>query len=285
MASAFYRTLAGEGACVPGDQTPHFVHYVTETGAAKFDNPPTINVKCLEIRAFCFFCFFIRGGMAIAINFADAASRTGEDGGQFMSRFAAIATFTVSSFLIFANSYALFGQPDSIYRLPAGTRIRLKLDAEINSKVSSVNDTFIATVAQPVMIRDTVVLPVGTTIEGRVSNVTQAATGQGGTLDVVFETLKISNETRRIDGTMITQIMAESSRTFNVLSILGGLAVGAAIGGASNSSSGALIGAAVGAGAGTGIAFLRKGKDVRIRKGEEFEIELKKEVLLPVLDY
>lgn len=208
-----------------------------------------------------------------------------EDGGQFMVRFAAVTKLTVLLLLIFANSNALFGQLDSIYRLPAGTRIRLKLDAEINSKVSSVNDTFIATVAKPVLIRETVVLPVGTVIEGRVSNVTQAATGQGGTLDVVFETLKISNETRRIDGTMITQIRAESSRAFNVLSILGGLAAGAAIGSAANSSSGALIGAAVGAGAGTGIAFLRKGKDVRIRKGEEFEIALKKEVVLPVLDY
>ena len=203
-----------------------------------------------------------------------------------MSRFAAVTKLTVLVLLIFANPNVLFGQPDSIYRLPAGTRIKLKLDAEINSKVSSVNDTFIATVAQPVMIRETVVLPVGTVIEGRVSGVKHGAgAGQSGTLDVVFETLKISNESRRIDGTMITQIRAESSRAFSVLSILGGLAAGAAIGGASNSSSGALIGAAVGAGAGTSIAFLRKGKDVRIRKGEEFDIELKKEVVLPVLDY
>ena len=209
-----------------------------------------------------------------------------EDGGQFMVRFAAVTKLTVLLLVVFANSSALFGQPDSIYRLPTGTRIRLKLDAEINSKISSVNDTFIATVAKPVMIRDTIVLPVGTVIEGRVSTVTHASgAGQDGYLDIVFETLKISDETRRIDGAMLTQIRAESSRAFSILSILGGLAAGAAIGAAANTSSGALIGAAVGAGAGTGIAFLRKGKDVRIRKGEEFEIALKKEVVLPVLDY
>ena len=204
----------------------------------------------------------------------------------FMYRFAGLTTFTVLSILIFANSYLTLGQPDSIYRLPAGTRIRVKLDAEINSRVSSINDTFLAAVAKPVFIRDAVVLPAGTLIEGRVSSVTRAAAGgQAGKLDVVFETMKISNQIRHIDAAMVTPIRAGSSRTFNILSILGGLGAGAAIGAASNSSNGALIGAGVGGGAGTAVAMLRKGKDVRIRKGEEVEIELRKEVVLPVLDY
>ncbi|MBK6724919.1 MAG: hypothetical protein IPG58_17140 [Acidobacteria bacterium] len=75
-----------------------------------------------------------------------------------------------------------------------------------------------------------------------------------------------------------------SSNTFSILSILGGAAAGALVGAAS-SPTGALIGAGVGAGAGTGAALLRKGKDVRIRRGEEFEIELRKPVTLTVLDY
>lgn len=200
-----------------------------------------------------------------------------------MSTFAAAATLTVLSLVIFANPS--FAQPDSIYRVPAGTRIRLTVDAEINSNVSSIGDTFIASVTKPVRVRETVVLPVGTLIEGRVSAVSRAAAaGQAGTLDVVFETLKISTATRRIDGVMISQIRAESSRTFNLLSVLGGLAAGAAIG-ALGSGKGALIGAGVGAAAGTGIALARKGKDVRIQKGQEFEIELKQEVVLPVMDY
>ncbi|MBK8150869.1 MAG: hypothetical protein IPK58_22365 [Acidobacteria bacterium] len=40
------------------------------------------------------------------------------------------------------------------------------------------------------------------------------------------------------------------------------------------SGSGALIGAGVGAGVGTGVALGRKGKNVRIRTGEIFEIVL-----------
>ena len=45
------------------------------------------------------------------------------------------------------------------------------------------------------------------------------------------------------------------------------------------------LAAGIGAGAGTGAALLRKGKNVRIKSDEEFEIRLEKEVVLPVLDY
>lgn len=203
-----------------------------------------------------------------------------------MCRFAVVRKFTVLVILIFANSFFLFGQSDSIYHLPAGTRISVKLDLEINSKISSVNDTFLATVTKPVKVRDSVMLPVGTLIEGRVLSVERAgAAAHSGKLDVAFDSLKISNETLRIDGRLVRPIPSETSKVFTALSIIGGLAAGTAIGAATNGGTGALIGAAIGGGTGTGIALLKKGKDVRIRKGDEFEIELKKEVVLPVLDY
>ena len=41
----------------------------------------------------------------------------------------------------------------------------------------------------------------------------------------------------------------------------------------------------VGAGAGTGFAFLRKGRDVKIKADEKFEIKLTKNVNLPVQDF
>lgn len=203
-----------------------------------------------------------------------------------MHRFVCVGKLTALSLLIFANSVFLFAQPDSIYRLPVGTRITLKLDAEINSKVSSVGDTFLATVTKPVKVRDAVLLPVGTVIEGRVEAVTRSgAGGQGGRLELVFETLKTANQVRRIEGLMVTPLAERSSKTFAFLSVVGGVVAGAALGAASNRSSGALIGAAIGAGAGTGLALLRKGKEVKLQKDEEFEIEIKKEVMLPVLDY
>lgn len=201
----------------------------------------------------------------------------------FVGRAAIVAT----AFLIFVNCFSVTAQVDSIYRLPTGTRIRLKMDAGISSKVSSVNDTFTAVVAKAVVIRETVVLAAGTVIEGRISSVSRAASGgKNGKLEVVFETLWITNETRRrIDGVLVNKLDSDSSQTANFLTVIGGAAIGAVIGAVSKTGSGALIGAGIGAGAGTGVALLRKGRNVGIRGNEEFEIELKKEVLLPVLDY
>ena len=193
------------------------------------------------------------------------------------------------SLLIFANSILLTAQPDSIYRLPAGTRIHLKMDVEMSSRVAAVNETFTATVAIPVKVRETIALPVGTVIEGRVASVSKASAGlENGSLELVFESLRFVNlPPRTIDGFMVNKIETRSSPLTTALSIIGGTVIGAVLGAVSKTNNGALIGAGVGAGAGagTGVALLRKGKDVRIQKDEEFELELRREVVLPVLDY
>ena len=192
------------------------------------------------------------------------------------------------SFLIFVSFTQAQAQIDSIYELLPGTVLRLEMDNEINSKVAAVNDTFTATVAAPLVKRETIVLPVGTVIEGRVTKVRRAANGNvGGVLEVSFQTIRFSDGTRRtIEGVLVNELKAAASPATKVLAILGGTAIGGIVGAAAaKSGGGALVGAGVGAGAGTGIAFLRKGKDVNIRADEQFEIKLTKIVSLPVQDY
>ena len=188
--------------------------------------------------------------------------------------------------LFFANFSAVKSQ-NSIYQLESGTKIRLKMETEINSKVFSVNDTFITKIAKPVVVRETIVLPVGTIIEGRVVKVEPSAIGgQSGKIEVVFESMRFADGGKRvIEGELVDEIKAESIQKSNILTIIGGTALGALFGGVSKTENGALIGAGIGAGAGIGISLLRKGKNVRIKSDEEFEIELKKSVVLPVQDY
>ena len=198
----------------------------------------------------------------------------------------AVVQRVIVSLLIFANSFLVTAQTDSIYRLPAGTRIRLKMDVELSSRVANVNDTFTTKVAKPVMIRDVVVLPVGSVIEGRVMSVSMAtAGGHGGELDPVFELLRTENaRPQKMEGVLVHNLSGASS-SMGILSVIGGTVIGAVIGAVSKTNNGALIGAGVGAGAGTAVALMRKGKEVRIRSGEVFDIELKCELVLPVLDY
>ena len=146
------------------------------------------------------------------------------------------------SLLIFANSFLVTAQTDSIYRLPVGTRIRLKMDVELSSKVAMTNDTFIAKVAKPVMLRDVMVLPVGSVIEGRIADVSAAASGgHNGELDPIFESLRVENaRPQKMEGVLVNKLKSPST-VAGVLSIIGGAVIGAVIGAVSKSNNGALI--------------------------------------------
>ena len=197
--------------------------------------------------------------------------------------------FTRSTFVsvvIFANLGILYGQSDPIQRLPAGTRLHLKMDVELSSKVASVNDTFTCVVGKPVVTHDIVVLPSGTVVTGRVRGVTAAGSGKDGKLDIVFESLRIPMlPARSMEAELVDKVEVRSSSFVNVLSIVGGTVVGAVFGAVVKGGGGAAIGAGAGAAAGTSVALFRKGRDARIRQDQEFEIVLKKDVTLPVLDY
>ena len=190
-----------------------------------------------------------------------------------------------SVFLLF--SFSVLTNAQSIYELQAGTKISVRMDNEINSQVSSVNDTFTTVVTEPVIVRDVVVLPAGTIIEGRVTKVNRADTGgKKGEMEVKFEKLRFADgEKRDIEGVLVNVLEARSSSKIGILSVIGGTAFGALIGAVSKADNGALIGAGVGAGIGTSVALLQKGKDVRIKSDEKFEIKLTKNVTLPVEDF
>jgi len=166
-----------------------------------------------------------------------------------MNREMALRRVKMLTLLIFGTSLsAIPAAAQSIYRLPAGTHLRVKVDVELSSKFASVDDTFLAVVAKPVKVNDTVVLPEGSVIEGRVTGVSPAgAFGRGGSLKIVFEKLEVFGGARRIDGALAGNL--EPSKPFFL------------------------------------VAYLVKGHEARLKKDEEFEIELKKDVALPVTAY
>ena len=171
----------------------------------------------------------------------------------------------------------------SIYELKIGTKIRVKMDNEVNSRSSDVNDTFTARVVDSIIVQGVTVLPADAVIEGRIIDVRSAASaGKGGLLKIKFETLRLGNGVKRtLDAVLVTKLQPKSSKTKNTLAILGSTALGALIGAILKSNSGVFIGAGLGAGVGTGTVLFKKGKEVRIKADEKFEIELLKSVILP----
>lgn len=190
--------------------------------------------------------------------------------------------------LIFFNFSSFQAQPGgSIYELPAGTRIKVRMDTEINSKVNRVNDTFIVRVVEPVFNRGVEMIPKGALIDGRILKGSSAAyLGYDGVLEVDFVRLRLNrNDAIELDAGPVKRFEAQSRTLFKVATIGGLTAVGALVGSALNSRSGTMIGAAIGGGSGSVIAFGRKGSDVKVKTNQEFEIVLKKEAVLPVKEF
>jgi hypothetical protein len=195
--------------------------------------------------------------------------------------------FTALLILFFAGLIDSNAQP-SIYTLQVGTKIRVRMDNEINSKVSNVNDTFTATVSSPVMVRDVEIIPVGSVVEGKIVQVKAASSGKiNGNIEVRFETLRLPDEAvRQIEASLVKQNLLENkSSAFTAISIFGGTAIGAILGAITGKTKGAMIGAGVGAGAGTVTALMKKGKEARIKANQEFEIRLEKELTVPAKEF
>ncbi|HMT08278.1 MAG TPA: hypothetical protein PKA82_09755 [Pyrinomonadaceae bacterium] len=189
--------------------------------------------------------------------------------------------------LIFANFTIANAQVDSSYRIAKGTKLTLSMDVEINSSSAAKNDTFVARLSESYSLDGVVLLPKGTKFEGTVIDAQAAAAGsRDGKLNVLIDKFWVGNEIRRtVSATTVTKFKPESRRTLDILSFAGGTLAGAFIGYAAKPNGGALIGAAVGAGVGGGTLAVRKGRELRIKQGQKFEIELTEDLLLPAMEY
>jgi hypothetical protein len=184
------------------------------------------------------------------------------------------------------------------YTLRANTVIRVRMNDELNSENAHVGDTFSVTATDPVYSGRTQVIPRGSTIYGRVENVTRAERkGKSGTISVIFDSIELPNGyTRSINGSLISsdelenvddegQLKGRSATKRNAIFIGGGAGAGAVIGAIAGGGKGALIGAAIGAGLGTGGALLTKGQEVKIKEGTEFGVILNRNVTFNTYNY
>jgi hypothetical protein len=182
------------------------------------------------------------------------------------------------------------------YSVKADKKIRVRMNETISSESARVGDTFTTTVVDPVYAAGGVeVIPAGSIINGRVSNVAKAQKkGKPGTIDVVFNQAQLPNGRKRaIDGSLTSldeggtesddEGRASGKKTSNrsVKFIGGGAGGGALIGAIAGGGKGALIGGAIGAGAGVLGNRLTKGKEAEVKEGAEFGVIINRAFSLP----
>jgi hypothetical protein len=182
------------------------------------------------------------------------------------------------------------------YSVPAGEKVRVRLETTLNSKNAHIGQTFRSKTVEPVYSSNGVeVIPQGSTIVGQIINAQPAKKGgKPGTIDVSFTSLKLPNgRTAAINGSLASfeeggttgneegTVSGKKTKNRKLKFIGGGAAGGAVIGGLAGGGTGALIGGVVGAGTGAIGGRLTKGKNAEVKEGTEFGVYLNRGISLP----
>ena len=181
------------------------------------------------------------------------------------------------------------------YTVAANTIIRARINEELNSGEARVGDRFTSNVVEPVYAGNGIeVVPVGSRIGGRVTQVNRAKKRSPGNITVAFDSLRLPNgRTSVINGSLTTlqaddvnadnegTVKGTSNRKRDAVFIGGGAAGGAIIGGIAGGGKGALIGGILGGALGTGARVLEKEKEAEVKSGTEFGVILNRSVSLP----
>ena len=148
--------------------------------------------------------------------------------------------------------------------VPDGTVLAVRLTESLSSDLNEKGDTFIASLASPILVDDRVVVPEGADIKGRVVEV-ESAGRFSGRPSILIEVTRLGFNGNSYD-LRTTQYSKEgSSRNVrSVATIGGGAGLGAILGGILGGGKGAAIGAIIGAGAGTGVQARGKGAVVQL---------------------
>src|SRR5271169_3677080 len=171
--------------------------------------------------------------------------------------------------------------------VPAGTALMVRLDTTLATFSNKVGDPFQAKVTQAVVINGNTVIPVGATVEGRVTKVSEPRRISGKpTIGILPEAVILPTGERyyldaslvdtNIKGTDVSgegQFKGTGHDRRDTLEIGGGTAGGMLVGGLIGGGPGVLIGGAVGASA-TTVHWLAKHRSATLPAGTELTLEL-----------
>lgn len=171
--------------------------------------------------------------------------------------------------------------------VPAGTALMVRLDTTLATFSNHVGDPFQGKVTQAVVVNGSTLIPVGATVEGRITKVSEPRRISGKpTLGILPEAVILpTGERYFLDATLVdtnihgTDVNSEGQfKGFghdrrDQLEVGGGAAGGMLIGGLVGGPVGVLVGGAIGAG-GTTTHWLTKHRSAILPAGTELTLEL-----------
>jgi hypothetical protein len=185
-----------------------------------------------------------------------------------------------------AAAQAPAGPPPPTYRevtLPAGTDLPIQLMTSLASDTSRAEEAIRAQVRRDVVRDDLVVIPVGTRVNGVVTDAQRSGKVKGvARLAFRFTSMTIDDEQLDFSSAAVARA-AKTTKRKDATKVGIGAGAGALIGGVLGGGKGAAIGAGVGAGAGTGAVVATRGDEVRLAAGTSLTITLTEPLTVRVL--
>jgi len=181
-------------------------------------------------------------------------------------------------------------------KIPSGTKVPVALKHAISSKATREGDAVYAETTFPVVINNRVLIPAGTFVQGRISDIQRGGRIKGRAEVLMHFTILIYpsgytvllpgavENAPGVDKTSVKDeegtIKGDSQTGEKVGTVASSAGTGAAIGGLSDGGKGALIGAGIGGAVGTAIALLTRGNDVKLDAGTTLEMVIQRDVPL-----
>jgi hypothetical protein len=158
----------------------------------------------------------------------------------------------VGKCVFFLSALGVFASAQAV---PAGTRITVRTDSQINSASAHVGQSFHANLVKDLVVNGKTVAKAGAPAKGKITYAKSSGRLHApGQVTIRLTSIELRNGKTLPVSTSGFHSKGKGHTKSNVTKIGGGAAAGALIGGLAGGGKGALIGTAVGAGAGTGVA-------------------------------
>ncbi|HSS96815.1 MAG TPA: hypothetical protein VLK33_07290, partial [Terriglobales bacterium] len=166
--------------------------------------------------------------------------------------------------LVLLAALCSFASAQKAPEIPSGTTIKIRMIDRLTSAEARVNDTFRATLEEPLTVNDKELYPRGADVTGRVVDVhSSGRLSEPGELDLVLNTVSSGGRTSSLRVTPLV-MKGDSHGKSNATKIGGGAALGAIIGAIAGGGKGAAIGPAAGGGLGGGVQAATKGQQIKL---------------------
>ena len=168
-------------------------------------------------------------------------------------------------------------QPQQV-EIPAGTSVTVRMIDSIDSDINHTGEVFRASLDAPIVVDDEIVVPTGTDVFVKLTDV-RSAGRMSGRSEVQLELVRMQFQGKSYVLASNQYEQVGTSRGKRTAATVGaGAAIGAAIGAIAGGGKGAAIGAGVGAGSGTAVQAMTKGKQIRIPSETKLEFRLEQPV-------